>query len=158
MNISEPFIKRPVATSLLMVGVLLVGLLGYYLLPISALPPVSVVVTSTGEKPSATSILLQGKTPAITGGIQFGMGVRCMSQNLLRLFVHNASSGVVTAPTATDNTTVPARSAELGDLILSGQTRLYLFYYRDPTLLGACSAQSSNTFNCTQGQSVVWVH
>ena len=40
MNISEPFIKRPVATSLLMVGVLLMGLLGYYLLPISALPPV----------------------------------------------------------------------------------------------------------------------
>jgi multidrug efflux pump len=40
VNISEPFIKRPVATSLLMVGVLLMGLLGYYLLPISALPPV----------------------------------------------------------------------------------------------------------------------
>src|SRR6266568_1272027 len=40
MNLSEPFIQRPVATSLLMVGVLLMGLLGYYLLPISALPPV----------------------------------------------------------------------------------------------------------------------
>src|SRR6266511_4209527 len=40
MNLSEPFIKRPIATSLLMVGVLLMGLLGYYLLPISALPPV----------------------------------------------------------------------------------------------------------------------
>ncbi len=40
MNISEPFIKRPVATSLLMVGVVLMGLLGYYLLPVSALPPV----------------------------------------------------------------------------------------------------------------------
>ena len=39
MNLSEPFIKRPVATSLLMVGVLLMGLLGYFLLPISALPP-----------------------------------------------------------------------------------------------------------------------
>src|SRR5580698_683039 len=40
MNISEPFIKRPIATSLLMAGVVLMGLLGYYLLPISALPPV----------------------------------------------------------------------------------------------------------------------
>src|ERR1051325_8964659 len=40
MNISEPFIQRPVATSLLMVGVLLMSLLGYFLLPISALPPV----------------------------------------------------------------------------------------------------------------------
>ena len=40
MNISEPFIHRPVATSLLMAGVVLMGLLGYLLLPISALPPV----------------------------------------------------------------------------------------------------------------------
>ena len=40
MSISEPFIRRPVATSLLMVGVILLGLLGYYLLPISALPTV----------------------------------------------------------------------------------------------------------------------
>src|ERR1019366_10303513 len=40
VNVSEPFIHRPVATSLLMVGVVLMGLLGYYLLPISALPPV----------------------------------------------------------------------------------------------------------------------
>ena len=40
MSISEPFIQRPVATSLLMVGVVLMGLLGYMLLPISALPPV----------------------------------------------------------------------------------------------------------------------
>jgi len=40
VNISEPFIRRPVATSLLMAGVILMGLLGYILLPISALPPV----------------------------------------------------------------------------------------------------------------------
>src|SRR5207249_3675189 len=40
MNVSEPFIRRPVATSLLMVGVILMGALGYYLLPISALPSV----------------------------------------------------------------------------------------------------------------------
>ncbi|MDB6118854.1 MAG: multidrug transporter subunit MdtB [Verrucomicrobiaceae bacterium] len=40
MNLSEPFIRRPVATSLLMVGVVLMGLLGYNFLPISALPAV----------------------------------------------------------------------------------------------------------------------
>ena len=40
MNISEPFIRRPVATSLLMGGVILLGVLGYKLLPISALPTV----------------------------------------------------------------------------------------------------------------------
>src|SRR2546427_10269618 len=40
MSVSEPFIHRPIATSLLMAGVLLMGALGYLLLPISALPPV----------------------------------------------------------------------------------------------------------------------
>src|SRR5947207_14036100 len=40
LNVSEPFIRRPIATSLLMAGVIMMGLLGYMLLPISALPPV----------------------------------------------------------------------------------------------------------------------
>ena len=40
MSISEPFIRRPIATSLLMAGVVMMGMLGYYLLPISALPAV----------------------------------------------------------------------------------------------------------------------
>ena len=41
MNISEPFIRRPVATVLLMVAVLLVGSVAYLELPISALPEVN---------------------------------------------------------------------------------------------------------------------
>jgi hydrophobe/amphiphile efflux-1 (HAE1) family protein len=40
VNISEPFIRRPIATSLLMAGVVLMGMLGYFLLPVAALPPV----------------------------------------------------------------------------------------------------------------------
>jgi multidrug efflux pump len=40
VNVSEIFIRRPIATSLLMAGVILLGLLGYALLPISALPNV----------------------------------------------------------------------------------------------------------------------
>jgi multidrug efflux pump len=40
MNISRPFIERPIATTLLMVAVMLVGLLAYHLLPVSALPEV----------------------------------------------------------------------------------------------------------------------
>jgi len=40
MNISRPFILRPVATSLLMVAILLVGLVAYRQLPVSALPQV----------------------------------------------------------------------------------------------------------------------
>ncbi|HEY0792550.1 MAG TPA: multidrug efflux RND transporter permease subunit, partial [Chthoniobacterales bacterium] len=40
MNISEIFIRRPIATFLLMAGVILLGILGYTLLPISSLPTV----------------------------------------------------------------------------------------------------------------------
>jgi len=55
MNISEPFIRRPVATSLLMAGVLLMGLLGYFLLPISSLPTVDFpTIQVTAEYPGAS--------------------------------------------------------------------------------------------------------
>jgi multidrug efflux pump len=40
MNVSAPFISRPIATSLLAIAVLLTGLLGYFSLPVSALPEV----------------------------------------------------------------------------------------------------------------------
>src|SRR6202012_5259344 len=40
MNPSAPFIQRPVATSLLMIAILLVGMVGYLYLPLAALPEV----------------------------------------------------------------------------------------------------------------------
>ena len=40
MNVSTPFIKRPIATSLLMVGIFLAGLAAFPLLPVAALPQV----------------------------------------------------------------------------------------------------------------------
>ena len=40
MSLSKPFILRPVATSLLMLAMLLAGILGYRLLPVAALPQV----------------------------------------------------------------------------------------------------------------------
>jgi multidrug efflux pump len=48
-GVSEPFIRRPVATTLLMVGLLLVGLAAFTQLPVSALPQVDypTIVIST---------------------------------------------------------------------------------------------------------------
>jgi hydrophobe/amphiphile efflux-1 (HAE1) family protein len=40
MNLSQPFIERPVATSLLMLALLLVGIVAYPLLPVAPLPQV----------------------------------------------------------------------------------------------------------------------
>ena len=40
MSISEPFIRRPVATTLVMMGILIFGIIGYQFLPVSELPNV----------------------------------------------------------------------------------------------------------------------
>ena len=40
MNIAELFVRRPVMTVLIMVGILVFGVIGYRLLPINALPNV----------------------------------------------------------------------------------------------------------------------
>src|SRR6202453_1023873 len=40
MNVSEPFIRRPVATTLLMVAIMLSGIVAYTFLPLSTLPEV----------------------------------------------------------------------------------------------------------------------
>jgi len=55
MNISEPFIRRPIATTLLMIGVIIMGMLGWWLLPISALPAVDFpTIQVTGQYPGAS--------------------------------------------------------------------------------------------------------
>ncbi len=46
MNISQPFIFRPVGTTLLVIAVALAGILGYMLLPVSPLPAVDYPVIS----------------------------------------------------------------------------------------------------------------
>src|SRR6202046_4268062 len=40
MSLSSPFIQRPIATSLIMLALLIVGMLAYTLLPVSSLPEV----------------------------------------------------------------------------------------------------------------------
>ena len=59
MGFSTLFIRRPIATSLLMVAVLLLGVLGYRQLPVSALPEIdapSLVVTTQYPGASATTM------------------------------------------------------------------------------------------------------
>ncbi|HTR56036.1 MAG TPA: efflux RND transporter permease subunit [Kofleriaceae bacterium] len=66
MSISEPFIRRPVATTLLMVGLLLAGLTGYTQLPVSALPQVdypTIIVTTTLPGASADTMASAVTTP-----------------------------------------------------------------------------------------------
>src|SRR5580700_10147232 len=55
MSVSEPFIRRPIATSLLGVALLIGGALGYFALPVSALPQVDFpTVQVTTQLPGAS--------------------------------------------------------------------------------------------------------
>src|SRR5712675_1361789 len=55
MSVSEPFIRRPIATSLLGIALLIGGALGYWALPISALPQVDFpTVQVTTQLPGAS--------------------------------------------------------------------------------------------------------
>ena len=65
-SVSEPFIRRPVATSLLMIGLLLAGLVALRTLPISALPQVdypTIVVSTTLPGASADTMASSVTTP-----------------------------------------------------------------------------------------------
>jgi hydrophobe/amphiphile efflux-1 (HAE1) family protein len=54
MSISEPFIRRPIATSLLMLGVLVFGIVAYNLLPVAAVPNVDFpTISVTAQYPGA---------------------------------------------------------------------------------------------------------
>ncbi len=55
MNLSEPFIRRPIATSLLMAGVFVFGVVTYGLLPVAALPNVDFpTITVSANYPGAS--------------------------------------------------------------------------------------------------------
>jgi len=76
MNLSAPFIKRPIATSLIMAGIALFGVIAYQSLPVSDLPNVdfpTLLVTASTTLPmtdfsfSSSSIMpsswFQGRLP-----------------------------------------------------------------------------------------------
>src|SRR5258707_3520597 len=72
MNISAPFIARPIATALLMVGLLLGGLAAYPLLPVAALPNINYpTLQVTAQLPGADpqTMASSGATPM---ELQFG--------------------------------------------------------------------------------------
>src|SRR6516164_1232043 len=97
MSISRPFILRPIATSLLMVALLLVGLVAYMQLPISALPQVDypiiqIVTLYPGASPEVTASSITaplerqfGQLPGLnqmTSSSSFGASVITLQFNL----------------------------------------------------------------------------
>ncbi len=59
MNLSAPFIRRPVATTLITVGIALAGAVAYYALPVSPLPQVDFPTISVGASlPGASAEIM----------------------------------------------------------------------------------------------------
>jgi hypothetical protein len=118
-----------------------------------SISPDTLVLTSSGELPHATSIVLQGNQRVL---VPFGDGLRCAGGNLKRLYVKNAVGGVVTAPQfALGDPSLSARSASLGDPITSGDVRYYQVYYRDPSAT-FCPSPAGQTWNVSNGIEVFW--
>src|SRR6202789_1286118 len=92
MNPSAPFILRPVATSLLMIAIMLVGVVGYRFLPLSALPEVDYpTIQVSSFYPGASPDVMTTSVTAILER-QFGQmpGLKEMSS------VSSAGSSLVT--------------------------------------------------------------
>jgi HAE1 family hydrophobic/amphiphilic exporter-1 len=61
MNISATFIRKPIATALLMAAILLLGLISYEMLPVAALPNIDTpTVLVTAQFPGADAQTVDG--------------------------------------------------------------------------------------------------
>jgi hypothetical protein len=112
----------------------------------------SLLLSCSGELPTASSIFLQGS--AAVAPTAFGDGLRCVGGNLKRLYVHSASGGTAIAPQAGDPP-ISQRSATLGDTLTTGAVRFYQVWYRDPSA-AFCSTPAGNVWNISSGLRVVW--
>ena len=66
MNISEPFIRRPIATTLLMAAVAFVGIVAFPLLPVAPLPQVdfpTIQVSASWQGASADTMATSVAAP-----------------------------------------------------------------------------------------------
>ena len=83
MNISAPFIRRPVATSLLTLALLLAGIISYRLLPVSSMPQVDYPVISVGANLPGASPDTMASSVATPLERQFGRiaGINQMTSN-----------------------------------------------------------------------------
>ena len=88
MNISEPYIRKPIMTSLVMAGLLLFGFSAYRSLPISDLPDIALpVITVTGQNPGMDAQTMANDVTTI-------LEQQLMTIQGLNLIVSTTSSGL----------------------------------------------------------------
>src|SRR5580698_137484 len=72
MSISEPFIRRPIATTLLTLAIALAGSLAFYLLPVAPLPQVDFPTISVNASLPGASPEIVASSMATPLGREFG--------------------------------------------------------------------------------------
>jgi hypothetical protein len=102
--------------------------------------------------PSVLNIYLQGNAEIAPAA--FGDGLRCAGGSLKRLAAKTAFGGASQFPESGDPS-ISARSASLGDPIVTGTSRYYQTYYRDPNL-AFCSAPTGDSWNVSNGIRIDW--
>ena len=115
--------------------------------------PDTVTLHAQDELATSLTVFLQGD--AIGAPIAFGDGLRCAAGVLKRLYVKNAVGGFASAPTGGEPS-ILVRSAELGDPIAPGSTRVYQTYYRDPFLEFCPAGSGGGTWNASNAVRIDW--
>ena len=88
INISQPFIKRPIATTLLMFAILIAGLIGYRFLPVAPLPEIDYPTIQVKTfYPGASALVV---TSSITAPLEKRFG----QMSGLKLMTSTSGSGV----------------------------------------------------------------
>lgn len=124
----------------------------------SCLSADSIVFTATDVRPSSLALLFQGDAETLPNPVSDG--AICASGTIKRLWLWKnqnsetlASGNATTVPDST-GVSVSQRSAQLGDTLTNGATRVYQLFYRDPTNYG-CAFPA--TANYTNGVRALWV-
>jgi hypothetical protein len=115
--------------------------------------PDTLILHSDFEPQTASSLFLMGDAMT-TVPVMFGDGIRCAGGNLLRMYVHAAVGGSVSAPQAGEPS-ISQRAANLGIPILPGDVRYLQAWYRDP-VLAVCPPPNGNSFNVSNALRVIW--
>ncbi len=119
MNLSEPFIKRPIMTTLLMLGIFLFGLVGYRQLPISDLPDIAYpVITVTAQNPGSNAEVMAENVTTI-------LERQLMTIQSLKSIVSSSSSGLSQIVLEFDlNRNIDAASTDVSAALVQSQGNL----------------------------------
>lgn len=110
--------------------------------------PDTIVLTSSGERPTSLTIFLQA---GLGSPAPFGDGIGCFAGVVRRMYTKSAVGGVATAPGPGDPS-ITQRSANLGFPIPHGAFAIYQAYYRDVSAVFCPGA----TFNVSNALMITW--